>query len=83
VKGHAAPFCQVPAAVHVCGVTPSLAHCVEAGVHTPVQLPALQTNEQALPLCQEPLASHDCGVRPEHCVAPGTHDPAHAPAVHT
>jgi len=34
-------FCQVPVALHVCGWLPL--HCVAPGVHTPEQLPPLQT----------------------------------------
>jgi hypothetical protein len=43
VYGQAAPLCHVPVRLHVCGVTPSLAHWVEPGVHVPVQAPPLQT----------------------------------------
>ena len=73
--------CQSPAAEQVWTLLPE--HWVAAGAHTPPHCPApVQTNGHAVAPTHAPVASHVWGVvLPLHRDDPGTHVPAHAPAV--
>jgi hypothetical protein len=63
---HAAPFVQVPVALHVCGVLPL--HCICPGAHTPVHDPLTHVELlHGVPVVQLPL-THVCGELPMHCV---------------
>jgi hypothetical protein len=61
--GHAAPFCQVPSAPQVCGVSPL--HVGDApGVHVAPHVPAAIE-----PFTHCPVLPHVCGVVPLHRLA--------------
>ncbi len=73
---HAAGAPQLPLLSHVW--TPLPWHCVEPGVHTPVQAPLEQAwLVHGCGVPQWPDESHVCTPLPEHCVAPGVQVPEH------
>jgi hypothetical protein len=82
---HATGVSQVPFAPHDCAlppVPPSSVHCIAPGVHTPPQLPAVQTNAHCMGLPHWP-AVQVCTMLLEHWVAPVAQGLAQAPLVHT
>jgi hypothetical protein len=66
-KGHAAPLVQKPFAPHDSGIVP--VQRVLPGEHSPVHVPALQTNGHAVSIPQVPDVQV-CVLVPEHCAAP-------------
>jgi hypothetical protein len=78
---HAAPFCQVPFTLHVCGVVAASGlHWVEAGVQSPVHAPLKQALFAHAAGGLHPPASHVSTPLPAHVVVEATQMP-HAPAL--
>jgi hypothetical protein len=82
-NGHPPVVVQMPELLHVCTLTPSLAHRRVPGEQEPVHWPLTHAVVQVVPDSHCPWASQVCGVIAEHWRAVGTQTPVHAPAWQT